>query len=233
MPDHRTIGHRKILRMAEKINETSRSLSWTTRPSRLFQDCYKTPGRLRGNWYQGQYWYCPSTSSCCKLWVVLLERIRYSRLHTGFIAFVLPKCTSQWTLVQALDKKDWEKVLWTDEAPFSVNGQCGKMYVRRRTGEELSPQCVTSTVKHGEARFQCRAASLPTESGIFTILFFPIYVFLIKSRMCTCQKWACKKCHIYASLTYGKDVAKCFRAFLPCPLNHLNFFITYILFFAR
>ena len=51
-------------------------------------------------------------------------------------------------------KEDWEKVLWTDEAPLSVVGRCGKMYVRRRVGEVLSPQCVTSTVKHGGGKIQ-------------------------------------------------------------------------------
>ena len=51
-------------------------------------------------------------------------------------------------------KEDWEKVLWTNEALFSVVRQCDKMYVHRRVGEELSPQCVTSTVKHGGDKIQ-------------------------------------------------------------------------------
>ena len=29
-------------------------------------------------------------------------------------------------------EKNWEQVLWTDEAPFSIFGECGKTYVRRR-----------------------------------------------------------------------------------------------------
>ena len=35
-------------------------------------------------------------------------------------------------------KEDWEKVLWTNEALFSVVGQCDKMYVRRRVGNVQS-----------------------------------------------------------------------------------------------
>ena len=65
-----------------------------------------------------------------------LRRLRFAKKH------------KHWT------KDEWEKVLWTDEAPFSIVGQCGKTYVRRRVGEELNPQCVTSTVKHGEGKIQ-------------------------------------------------------------------------------
>ena len=65
-----------------------------------------------------------------------LRRLHFAKIH------------KDWT------KEDWEKVLWTDEAPFSFVGQCGKTYVRRRTGEGLNPNCVTSTVKHGGGKIQ-------------------------------------------------------------------------------
>lgn len=65
-----------------------------------------------------------------------LRRLRFAKIH------------KDWT------KEDWEKVLWTDEAPFSIVGHCGKTYVRRRIGEELNPNCVTSTVKHGGGKIQ-------------------------------------------------------------------------------
>lgn len=51
-------------------------------------------------------------------------------------------------------KEDWERVLWTDESPFSIFGECGKNYVRRRPGEEFNPECVTPTMKHGGGKIQ-------------------------------------------------------------------------------
>jgi len=50
--------------------------------------------------------------------------------------------------------EDWEKVLWTDESPFSIFGECGKTYVRRRVGEEYDEQCLKPTVKHGGGKIQ-------------------------------------------------------------------------------
>ena len=49
----------------------------------------------------------------------------------------------QWTT------EDWKKVLWTDESKFEIFGSSRRIFVRRRVGERMVPQCVTSTVKHG------------------------------------------------------------------------------------
>lgn len=51
-------------------------------------------------------------------------------------------------------KKDWEQVLWTDESPFGIFGECGKTYVRRRPGEEFNIECVKPTLKHGGGKIQ-------------------------------------------------------------------------------
>ena len=51
-------------------------------------------------------------------------------------------------------KEEWERVLWTDESPFSIFGECGKRYVRRRPGEEFNPECVTPAMKHGGGKIQ-------------------------------------------------------------------------------
>ena len=51
-------------------------------------------------------------------------------------------------------KEEWELVLWTDESPFSIFGECGKRYVRRRPGEEFNPECVTPIMKHGGGKIQ-------------------------------------------------------------------------------
>ena len=59
-----------------------------------------------------------------------------------------PKMYKYWT------KEDWEKVLRTNEPHLVLLGNVTKMYVRRRVGAELSPQCVTSTVKHGGRKIQ-------------------------------------------------------------------------------
>ena len=37
---------------------------------------------------------------------------------------------------------------------FSIFGEYGKRYVRRRPAEELNPKCVTLTMKHGGGRIQ-------------------------------------------------------------------------------
>lgn len=45
--------------------------------------------------------------------------------------------------------EDWKKVLWSDESKFQIFGSSRRIFVRRRVGERMVPQCVTSTVKHG------------------------------------------------------------------------------------
>uniref|UniRef100_A0A1A8N175 Transposable element Tcb1 transposase n=2 Tax=Nothobranchius pienaari TaxID=704102 RepID=A0A1A8N175_9TELE len=45
--------------------------------------------------------------------------------------------------------EDWKKVLWTDESKFEIFDSSRRIFVRRRVGERMVPQCVTSTVKYG------------------------------------------------------------------------------------
>ncbi|GFX97164.1 transposable element Tcb1 transposase [Trichonephila clavipes] len=49
---------------------------------------------------------------------------------------------SLWTI------KDWEKVIFIDESQFCISGNQSSVYVRRRTHEEFSPQCLKHTVKY-------------------------------------------------------------------------------------
>ena len=44
---------------------------------------------------------------------------------------------------------DWHKIIWSDESKFNLFGSDGRIYVRRRVGEEYLPQCVQQTVKFG------------------------------------------------------------------------------------
>ena len=48
----------------------------------------------------------------------------------------------QWTT------ENW-KVLWTDESKFEIFSSSHRVFVRRRVGKRIVPQCVTPTVKHG------------------------------------------------------------------------------------
>ncbi|GFT69495.1 transposable element Tcb1 transposase [Trichonephila clavipes] len=48
---------------------------------------------------------------------------------------------SLWTI------KYWEKVIFSDESQFWISGNQSSAYVRRRTHEEFSPQCLKPTVK--------------------------------------------------------------------------------------
>ena len=50
--------------------------------------------------------------------------------------------------------EDWKRVLFTDESKFELHGNNGRVYVRRRTAERLSNQCLKSTVKHGGGNMQ-------------------------------------------------------------------------------
>ncbi|GFX33052.1 transposable element Tcb1 transposase [Trichonephila clavipes] len=49
---------------------------------------------------------------------------------------------SLWTI------KDWEKVIFIDESQFCISVNQSSAYVRRRTHEEFSPQCLKPTVKY-------------------------------------------------------------------------------------
>lgn len=46
-------------------------------------------------------------------------------------------------------KSDWEKVLWSDESPFTLFIKGGKVFVRRREWETYAPCCMQPTVKFG------------------------------------------------------------------------------------
>ena len=48
-----------------------------------------------------------------------------------------------WTMEQ------WHNVLWTDESKFKLFGSHRRVYVRRRTNERYSEDCLFPTVKHG------------------------------------------------------------------------------------
>lgn len=53
---------------------------------------------------------------------------------------------AKWTPAQ------WKKVIFSDESKFNVHGSDGKVYVRRRFGEEYRPECLVSTVKYPESQ---------------------------------------------------------------------------------
>ena len=42
---------------------------------------------------------------------------------------------------------DWNKVIWSDESKSNLFGSDGRIYVRRRVGEEYLAECVQQTVK--------------------------------------------------------------------------------------
>jgi len=42
----------------------------------------------------------------------------------------------------------WKQVLWSDETRISVMGSDGIRYVRRRSGEDCLPECLTPKIKH-------------------------------------------------------------------------------------
>jgi hypothetical protein len=48
----------------------------------------------------------------------------------------------------------WRRVIFSDESPFTLFPDCGKMYVRRRIGEEFLPECLAPTVKFGGGKIQ-------------------------------------------------------------------------------
>ena len=46
-------------------------------------------------------------------------------------------------------KKNGKRLIFRDESKFLLIGSDGKMYVRRKVGEELSPKCLKASVKFG------------------------------------------------------------------------------------
>lgn len=45
-------------------------------------------------------------------------------------------------------QEQWKRVLWSDESKIGLFGSDGIHYVRRRSGEELLPECLMPTMKH-------------------------------------------------------------------------------------
>ena len=43
----------------------------------------------------------------------------------------------------------WYKVVWSDESKFNLFGSDGRVYIRRRVGEDYLPECIQSKVKFG------------------------------------------------------------------------------------
>ncbi len=43
----------------------------------------------------------------------------------------------------------WSKVFFSDESKFNIFNSYGRIHVRRRSGERVSPQCAKKTVKFG------------------------------------------------------------------------------------
>ena len=41
----------------------------------------------------------------------------------------------------------WYKVVWSNESKFNIFGSDGRVYIRRRVGDNYLPECVQSTVK--------------------------------------------------------------------------------------
>ena len=56
---------------------------------------------------------------------------------------ISPKLGKDWTI------SDFYKVIWSDESKFNLFGSDGRVYIRRRVGDDFLPECVDRTVKFG------------------------------------------------------------------------------------
>lgn len=45
--------------------------------------------------------------------------------------------------------EEWENVLWSDESPFTLFADSGRLWIHRRVGEEYRKECLAPTVKFG------------------------------------------------------------------------------------
>jgi len=66
----------------------------------------------------------------------ITHRLRWAKEH------------AHWT------EEDWKKVVWSDEAPFSLRGVCGRQRTIRRVGEAFNKKHVVGTTKHGGGKIQ-------------------------------------------------------------------------------
>ena len=64
----------------------------------------------------------------------------------------------------------WSKVLWSDEYRFFLYQSDGKMYVRRRVGEEYLNACVVPTVKHGGGGIMVWGCMMTQGEGQITLV---------------------------------------------------------------
>ena len=117
---------------------------------RSLQDRFKPATHLKDDWEK------------IGVYAITIRRRRRPVNLTGRAARKKPMLTANHKrrrLDFAKKHKSWSKekledVLWTDESPFSVFGECGKKYVRRRPGEEFNPECVRPTMKQGGGKIQ-------------------------------------------------------------------------------
>ena len=43
----------------------------------------------------------------------------------------------------------WNNIIWSDESKFNLFRSDGMVRIWRKAGEELKPECIVPTVKHG------------------------------------------------------------------------------------
>ena len=84
------------------------------------------------------------------------RRLDNAGLH-GRVARKKPLLTSRHRAIRlkwAKERKDWtpsdwNKIVWSDESKYNLFGSDGRVYIRRRVGEELLSECTQQTVKFG------------------------------------------------------------------------------------
>lgn len=60
------------------------------------------------------------------------------------------KARYEWAKIhRQVTLEEWKTVIFSDESPFCLFQDSGKIYVRRRVGEEFLDECLCPTVKHG------------------------------------------------------------------------------------
>ena len=60
----------------------------------------------------------------------------------------------------------WYKVVWSDKSIFNLFGSDGRVYIRRRVGEDYLPESVQSTVTFGSGSVMFGVASQVMEWGL-------------------------------------------------------------------